>query len=293
MRRGFTLTELLVVVAIIAVLAAILMPVLIGARERAWMATCASNLKQIGEAFLLYAPDYDDRLPTPGGRAEYGPNGVCESPRNGWVQSSGPGLGKDAGGIFPYIRFRSNIPGANPWCCPKAKPGTRGAWSPGQNYVMNDYLRMGYPGEGVTRIPDCRCGSPYRPCPGYFDGVPTGTLPNAAEVILVFEAAQKTDGSVARNGSPYFSTAASSAHPPVPANAPAMYHLGACNLLFTDGHVKAMKPYTTWTNDSREQASHLWRYNARYADLLERLGHGVRGGPVDLWDPQLPGVVYP
>ncbi|MGQ9486761.1 MAG: prepilin-type N-terminal cleavage/methylation domain-containing protein [Armatimonadota bacterium] len=47
-RRGFTLIELLVVIAIIAILVAIIFPVFARARERARLATCISNCKQIG-----------------------------------------------------------------------------------------------------------------------------------------------------------------------------------------------------------------------------------------------------
>jgi prepilin-type N-terminal cleavage/methylation domain-containing protein len=62
-RSGFTLIELLVVIAIIAILAAILLPVFASARERARMASCANNEKQISFAFLAYAQDWDETYP--------------------------------------------------------------------------------------------------------------------------------------------------------------------------------------------------------------------------------------
>jgi len=62
-KRGFTLIELLVVIAIIAILAAILFPVFARAREKARQSSCASNLKQIGLAGMMYAQDYDERFP--------------------------------------------------------------------------------------------------------------------------------------------------------------------------------------------------------------------------------------
>ncbi|MFA6665085.1 MAG: prepilin-type N-terminal cleavage/methylation domain-containing protein [Armatimonadota bacterium] len=62
-KDGFTLIELLVVIAIIAILAAILFPVFAKARERAKLSTCASNLKQVGVAFSMYAQDWDGIVP--------------------------------------------------------------------------------------------------------------------------------------------------------------------------------------------------------------------------------------
>lgn len=62
-QKGFTLMELLVVIALIAILAAILFPVLAQARERARHATCASNLRQVTLAFQMYLQDYDEGFP--------------------------------------------------------------------------------------------------------------------------------------------------------------------------------------------------------------------------------------
>lgn len=62
-RSGFTLVELLVVVGIVTVLAAILFPVLAQARESARKTTCAANLRQIGTALVLYLADFDEGFP--------------------------------------------------------------------------------------------------------------------------------------------------------------------------------------------------------------------------------------
>jgi prepilin-type N-terminal cleavage/methylation domain-containing protein/prepilin-type processing-associated H-X9-DG protein len=59
---GFTLVELLVVIAIIAILMALLMPALERAREQGKRAMCLNNLKQLTLAWNLYADDNEGRL---------------------------------------------------------------------------------------------------------------------------------------------------------------------------------------------------------------------------------------
>jgi prepilin-type N-terminal cleavage/methylation domain-containing protein len=63
---GFTLIELVVVIAIIAVLMALLLPVLANAKAKAKRTACLNNLKQINLAVHLYAGDNDDTLPNVG-----------------------------------------------------------------------------------------------------------------------------------------------------------------------------------------------------------------------------------
>jgi len=66
MKKIFTLIELLVVIAIIAILAALLLPSLQAAREMAKKSQCASQLKQFGLAFVMYAQDNGSYLPRRG-----------------------------------------------------------------------------------------------------------------------------------------------------------------------------------------------------------------------------------
>lgn len=61
--RAFTLVELLVVLAIIAILMALLFPVFAQARESARQVVCISNTRQIGMAVQMYLQDYNETLP--------------------------------------------------------------------------------------------------------------------------------------------------------------------------------------------------------------------------------------
>lgn len=76
--RAFTLIEILVVVAIIALLISILMPALSSAKRRARMVVCASNLHTMGQATFYYAQASKDDLPAgyrlkQGAKKPYGP----------------------------------------------------------------------------------------------------------------------------------------------------------------------------------------------------------------------------
>ena len=72
---GFTLIEMLVVVAILSLLIAILLPVLNQAKLHARQAACKGNLRQVGVAIHMYAEDFDDTIPYgPAGRPVTGSN---------------------------------------------------------------------------------------------------------------------------------------------------------------------------------------------------------------------------
>ena len=63
MKRAFTFLEVLLVLFVVGVLAALLFPVFSRARENSRRSSCQSNLKQIGLGFLQYVRDYDETFP--------------------------------------------------------------------------------------------------------------------------------------------------------------------------------------------------------------------------------------
>lgn len=62
-KKAFSLVEILVVIAILSILAALLLPAFVLAKEKAQRASCLSNLKQIGSALEMYRQDFDGYFP--------------------------------------------------------------------------------------------------------------------------------------------------------------------------------------------------------------------------------------
>jgi prepilin-type N-terminal cleavage/methylation domain-containing protein len=62
-RRGFSLVEILVVIAIVMLLVAMVLPIMQTARQQAHKVTCASNLRQIGLSLEMYSLDYSGYFP--------------------------------------------------------------------------------------------------------------------------------------------------------------------------------------------------------------------------------------
>lgn len=130
--RGFTLIEVLVVIAIIILLTAILLPVFARARENARRTGCASNLKQVALGMGQYVQDYDERYPPDGATAQ-----------NGWALT-----------IQPYVKSEQALQ-----CPSETNPAPGGttaearAMTPGfTDYYYNYNLGAGFNQAQLTYI---------------------------------------------------------------------------------------------------------------------------------------------
>ena len=150
-QRGFTLTEIIVTIAIVATLASIAVGLSAGARKVAHNATCTSNLRQLGIAVRLYLNDHDNTFPpyvqyNEKGTVWYfgleGGSGGAEGERD---------LNREAGPLFPYIQQVGSIE-----VCPSFdyenalyKPKFKGAsWGYGYNWKLGG----GWSGRNPMRI---------------------------------------------------------------------------------------------------------------------------------------------
>ena len=224
-KRAFTLIELLVVIAIISILAAILFPVFARARENARKASCASNLKQLGLAVLMYSQDYDEKLAPPflpvsgGGNRGYtltggGPGGGNVSVRwfGGWVGST---FYREYGFYWSYMK-NADIAG----CASLDMDGLRAQYGP-TDYAYNDYVY----------------------------GASQAAFKNPTETILIFDAGRISGGDVDRVPWGYPPSASISTFV-LPDGAgtfsnqqPTFHarHNGMGNIVWLDGHVKPMR----------------------------------------------------
>ena len=236
---AFTLVELLVVVAIIAMLAALLLPALSGARAQARVKVCGNNLRQLGFGIAMYADDNTDFVPPgfyilPGtcnqtGANRYGP---------GWRAS-----------IFPYVQNYKKV-----YVCPSNPAGKYpGGASFGENMIYLSYVGNGgqCSGFGMNVQGDPACPPPAR-MQGFKD--PTN-------FILATEGGW--------DWPPLTSSPTSGFTPNY--TAPGTYssverwfyvHQGlVVNYLFPDGHVAAIPPHNTcvpfnlWVNGAPANAN--------------------------------------
>jgi prepilin-type N-terminal cleavage/methylation domain-containing protein/prepilin-type processing-associated H-X9-DG protein len=118
--HAFSLIELLVVLAIIAILTSILLPSLAGARRHARRVVCGTRLAQLGHAFHMYAFDYAGQaMPLAYTRPEVVGDG---SPIYWWGTNDAQGVNHTRGFVWPYLQ--SDLRHAGVYECPSQPWGT-------------------------------------------------------------------------------------------------------------------------------------------------------------------------
>ncbi len=220
---GFTLIEILIVVAILAILAALLFPTFSRTRENARRASCQSNMKQLGLAFQQYTQDNDEMLPNVR---------ILPADEGGWMyltvfpasESSG-GYQPTRGGLFSYVKSTQI------YVCPSDSKGR----SSGNSYSANGCVFNALDAAGLGTGKNLAAFD--NTAQWLLLGEESSPLPPAPYTAADQFANSTNDGYLAhRNtGDDPLSTR----------------HLDGSNVLFLDSHVKWFRPERVQTDNLR------------------------------------------
>jgi prepilin-type processing-associated H-X9-DG protein/prepilin-type N-terminal cleavage/methylation domain-containing protein len=133
---GFTLIDLLVVIAILSILAALLLPALQHAREAARRAVCTGHLNQLGIAFAHYLNEYGGYVPQYGGVIPFG-----WGKRSGWMDKLFPYANPSPDGKGPPYPESTSSERTEVFRCPSMKRSLAGGRRL-TSYMINSRLWM-------------------------------------------------------------------------------------------------------------------------------------------------------
>ncbi len=246
-KRGITLIEILVVFSVLAILTGILLPILTVVRETARRSKCSQNLMSLGKAFLIYASDWNDTFPSPGGL------------KGDWGYWSQTGLGGLARYVGPSPRNLQSV-----WCCPNLDD-----WNsiyPPRSYGMNSYLRTPMDVD-------------YPACTGILKGIKTTDILRASRTILLYEGLPE----LKNNRIDYIKRCANwewvrgwydkPAKSYYLANHP--WHGPFNNYLYCDGHIRSRKPEKY--SDTKNHFPPLDENNEWYVDPIAKVNRLAKG----------------
>src|SRR5947207_1656534 len=229
---GFTLVELLVVLAIISILAALLLPALAGAKAKAKAISCLNNVRQLGLASQIYTDEYEERLPYNLGTADIHA-AVAQNQFLIWNSSimDWEVLNTDntntalvtLGGVGPYTSRNAKIykcPNDNYVSDLQAAAGWKArVRSLSMNAMVGDAGQFSKSGANVNN-------------PKYRQYFKTSQVTKPGQIFVFIEEHPNSidDGYFINNPERLTWT-----------NLPAAHHNGAANISFVDGHVELHK----------------------------------------------------
>jgi prepilin-type N-terminal cleavage/methylation domain-containing protein/prepilin-type processing-associated H-X9-DG protein len=156
-RRAFTLLELLTVISVIAILAAMLLPALSHARTSAQSIPCLNNLKQWGLATRLYITDNSDLLPREGLPNPQESAGELNSTNKAWYLQLPDAIGLPPYRTRPWRTNASIVPSGTTWLCPANS--RRCDASAKKNNLFHYCLNEGFDGVGAADKMDSKLSS--------------------------------------------------------------------------------------------------------------------------------------